>query len=378
MFLRCLDYDKQNEDKSGLTQSYNNIARALNGLRQYQHALTYSDSAIAVSAEAKLELERLQAYGVRMSIEENLGRFDRALDFSRKVLALKDSLMNEETNRQVSELQTRYETEKKERQIALQQSEITKKNYLITGVTGLLALSGLLSWSSYNRYRLRQTARLQEAIIREQEAATHAVIEAEERERKRIAADLHDGVGQLMSAAKMNLSMVESELAFQNPEQKQAFEKAMSLVDEGCREVRSVSHQIMPNALLKSGLASAVREFINKIDQRVIKVNLYAEGLNERVDSLTEPVLYRVIQECVNNVIKHAAASQLDISVIRDGEGISVTIEDNGKGFNPGDKALAEGIGLKNIRSRVEYLKGTVEWDSSPGKGTVVMVHVPV
>ena len=181
-----------------------------------------------------------------------------------------------------------------------------------------------------------------------------------------------------MSAAKMNLSMVESELAFQNPEQKQAFEKAMSLVDEGCREVRSVSHQIMPNALLKSGLASAVREFINKIDQRVIKVNLYAEGLNERVDSLTEPVLYRVIQECVNNVIKHAAASQLDISVIRDGEGISVTIEDNGKGFNPGDKALAEGIGLKNIRSRVEYLKGTVEWDSSPGKGTVVMVHVPV
>jgi signal transduction histidine kinase len=134
----------------------------------------------------------------------------------------------------------------------------------------------------------------------------------------------------------------------------------------------------MPNALLKSGLANAVREFLDKIDNRVIKINLYTEGLNERLDSNIETVLYRVIQECVNNVIKHSGAGQLDISLLKDTDGISATIEDNGRGFDVTDKQKFEGIGLKNIRSRVGFLKGTVDFDSSPGKGTLVAIHVPV
>ena len=176
----------------------------------------------------------------------------------------------------------------------------------------------------------------------------------------------------------MNLSMMSSELSFSNKEQKLAFDKAMDLVDEGCREVRTVSHNIMPNALLKSGLTSAIREFVNKLDQRVIKVNLYSEGLNERIDTKTESVLYRIVQESVNNVIKHSGAEALDISLIKDEDGISVTIEDNGKGFDTSDKDKFSGIGMRNIQSRVDYLKGTVEWDSAPGKGTVVAIHIPL
>jgi two-component system NarL family sensor kinase len=133
-----------------------------------------------------------------------------------------------------------------------------------------------------------------------------------------------------------------------------------------------------PNALLKSGLSSAVKEFIDKIDSRVLKVNLYSEGLNERLDSNIETVLYRVIQECVNNVIKHSGANELDISLIKDTDGIAATIEDNGKGFSVNEKGKTEGIGLKNISTRIEYLKGTVDFDSSPGKGTLVAIHVPL
>lgn len=214
--------------------------------------------------------------------------------------------------------------------------------------------------------------------MKQQDMATRAVIYAEENERKRIAADLHDGVGQMMSAAKMNLSVFENEIPFKNEEQKLSFEKLVSLVDESCREVRSVSHQMMPNALLKSGLASAVKEFIEKIDSRIIKVSLHTEGLNERVDNNTETVLYRVIQECVNNVLKHSGASHLDISLIKDADGISATIEDNGKGFNSSNKQHFEGIGLKNIISRVTYLKGSIDFDSAPGKGTLVAIHVPL
>ena len=203
-------------------------------------------------------------------------------------------------------------------------------------------------------------------------------MEAEEKERQRIAKDLHDGVGQMMSAAKLNLSAIENELPFKDDMQKEALLRIIKLVDDSCKEVRAVSHNMMPNALLKAGLSSAVREFINQIDQKVLKVNLHSEGLNERLDSNTETVLYRVIQECVNNVIKHAGATQLDISLIRDTDGISATVEDNGKGFDTTDSSKNSGLGLKNIQARVEYLKGTVDFDSSPGKGTLVAIHVPL
>src|SRR5690606_11612404 len=113
----------------------------------------------------------------------------------------------------------------------LQELQLSKKNYLIAGAFGVLLLGALLGYSYYHRYRLKQQAKLQETIIHQQELATHSVIEAEERERKRIAGDLHDGVGQLMSAAKMNLSMVGSELQFVNLEQEAAFNKAIDLVD---------------------------------------------------------------------------------------------------------------------------------------------------
>ena len=222
-------------------------------------------------------------------------------------------------------------------------------------------------------------------MMKQQELATKAVIEAEENERQRIAKDLHDGVGQMMSAAKMNLSAFESEIHFNNNEQKRSFEKIIQLVDEGCKEVRHVSHNMMPNALLKNNLADAIQDFVDKLpartgtngDNKTMKVHLYTEGLDERLDANVEIVLYRVIQECVNNVIKHAGATTLDISLIRDKEGISATIEDNGSGFDTADDEKFEGIGLKNITTRIEYLKGKVDFDSAPGRGTVVALHVP-
>nr|HPH24614.1 ATP-binding protein [Chitinophagaceae bacterium] len=144
------------------------------------------------------------------------------------------------------------------------------------------------------------------------------------------------------------------------------------------KEVRSVSHNMMPNALVKAGLASAVKEFVNQIDARVVKTDFYTEGLDNKLEKNVETVLYRIIQECVNNVIKHAKATHLDISLIKDNDGVAVTIEDNGIGFDSSNKNNFNGIGLKNIQTRVEFLKGTVEWNSAVGKGTLVAIHIPV
>jgi len=375
-FKRCLVFDKANEDKYGMALSHMQLGRTYSALNKLKEAKAHIDTADKIAEENNLLRERIDILMIKSSIQEQLKDYTGAILTIRASAALKDSLLNEESSKQVSELHTQYETEKKEQQIALQQSELKSKNYVIAGISGVLLLGGLLSYSYYRRYRLVQQARLQQAILQEQEQATRAVLEAEEKERQRIAGDLHDGVGQLMSAARMNLSLLENELNFEDDNKKSAFNKALSLVDDSCREVRAVSHNIMPNALLKAGLISAIREFIQKIDQRALEVTLYTDGINERLPAAVESVLYRVIQECVNNVIKHSHANKLDMTLIKDDEGISITIEDNGKGFDT--RTSSEGIGLKNMQTRIHYLKGSIEWDSAPGKGTVVTIQVPL
>lgn len=375
--LRCLRDDKTNEDKYGMFMSYFQIARVLEEMDRFEESYNYADSAEQVAVKEQLNRERIDLYAWYSNVFEAQNNYEKAFDYYRKSRTLRDTMLTETTARQISELQTRYETEKKEQRIVLQQSEIKQRNYIIAGITGLLVLGLLLGYSFYNRYKLKQQDKLQKAVIRQQELATQAVIEAEERERKRIAGDLHDGVGQTMSAAKMNLSTISSDIPFKDVAQKQAFDKAMALVDESCKEVRTVSHNIMPNALLKTGLATAIRDFLNKIDSKVLQVNLYTEGMQERLPNNVETVLYRVVQECVNNTIKHAAADMLDMTIIKDEDGVSITIEDNGKGFDIVQAKAKDGIGLQNIVTRIQYLKGSIEWDTAPGKGTVVMIQIP-
>jgi signal transduction histidine kinase/Tfp pilus assembly protein PilF len=357
-------------DLAEIANLYAKMGRAEEGIASSLKAL---DIASKNNLTAKLPM----IYTALAGSYEAKGDYKNANIAYKKLSDLKDSLYSDANPKALAEMAAKYETEKKEQQILLQRSELKRKNFVMAAIIVLVALAALLSYSLYRRYRLKQKAKMQAEIMRQQELATRAVLEAEERERQRIAKDLHDGVGQIMSAAKMNLSAFENELQFNSNEQKQKFERIITLVDESCKEVRAVSHNMMPNALLKSGLASAIREFTDKIDDRLIKIDLYSEGLNERMDSNMETVLYRVIQECVNNVIKHAKANHLDISLIKDKDGISATVEDNGRGFDTNSKSFSEGLGLKNIRTRVEFLKGTVEYNSKPGKGTLVAIHVP-
>ena len=307
---------------------------------------------------------------------EAAGNFPAAMDMYKRVNVLKDSLYADASPQALAEMKTLYETEKQERRIQDQQNRIRQQKLMITGSIVLLVLGILHAFTQYRRSKWKQEAKMKTAVMVQQEIAARAVIEAEEAERQRIAKDLHDGVGQMMSAARMNLSAFEEAANFRSETEKQDFDRIIGLVDESCREVRAVSHNMMPNALLKQGLASAIREFIHKLDQKKIRVQLYTEGLEERLDSNLETVLYRVIQECVNNVIRHAGASTVDISVVRENDIIRGTIEDNGKGFDTQNHE--EGLGLKNIRTRIDYLKGTVEVDSAPGKGTLVAFHVPL
>lgn len=308
------------------------------------------------------------------------GNYKDAYDFVQQKTAIRDSLFTLEKTKQIEELNTRYETAIKEQTIEQQNHRLTRQRWLIGGIIVLLLFGALYANTQYRKYKLKKEKQLQEELFRQQQIAASEVIAAEENERKRIASELHDGVGQMMSAARMNLSAFENSFPFSGDDQNVAFEKIIGLVDDSAREIRNVSHNLMPIALQKKGLVEAVKEFTSKIDRNVLEIGLHTEDANgEPADLATANILYRVIQECVNNVLKHAEATRVDIVMDHEGDDFSVTIEDNGRGFDTAKMSEeGGGLGLGNIKSRVDYLRGTVEFDSAPGRGTVVMIHIPL
>jgi two-component system, NarL family, sensor kinase len=340
--------------------------------------ISNGEKALAIAREKNIDAKLPMIYSALAHNYEQAGMFEKAAESYKRLNALKDSLYQDANPKALAEIQTLYETVKKEQQIENQQHRIRLQNYLFAGIAVLVLLLGLLAYSFYRRSRLRQETRMKSALIKQQELASKAVMEAEESERQRIAKDLHDSIGQMMSAAKMNLSAFESGIRFESEDQKRSFENVIRLVDESCREVRNVSHMMMPNALVKNNLAAAIHEFVDRLDKKKLEVHVYTEGLDKRLDSNTELVLYRVLQECVHNVIKHAEASTLDITITRDHVGIEATVEDNGTGFDTTQKENFQGMGLRNITTRIEYLKGTVDVDSAPGRGTVIALQVPL
>jgi two-component system NarL family sensor kinase len=377
-FTRTLHIDSAFKNKKQMSDSYANLGDVFIEQKKYGAAIPYLQRSVELASESGFAQGTIKALMQLSTAYKESGQDDSAYTSLQNAMKAKDSFARTNSEAHMAEMETAYETEKKEQQINFQKVQISKKNYLLVGIVLLIIFITLLVLSAWLRARLKQKAKFQREIMKQQELATKAVLAAEEKERQRIARDLHDGVGQMMSVAKMNLSAFESDFQFLDKDQQESFEKIINLVDESCREVRTVSHNMMPNALLKNNLAIAIKDFVDKIENSSLKVRVYTEGLDDRMDSNLEIVLYRVIQECVNNVIKHADASRLDISVLKDKQGISATIEDNGKGFDIGDKDKFEGIGLKNIITRIEYLKGMVDFDSSPGRGTLIALNVPL
>ncbi|RYG02862.1 MAG: tetratricopeptide repeat protein, partial [Chitinophagaceae bacterium] len=382
---RSLAIRKDMNDQLGIASCYKNIGVCYGKLQEFDKANSYLNRAIAVfkRIDARDYLRDAHVQQAKLFEEQkNLGGSLLALKESTKI---KDSIYSRETTDRINELEIQYQTEKKAQQIVLLNKEnkiqkltVQNRNITIGIVAGVLLLSVLGGFMFYNRYKLRQENRLQETIIKQQDLSTKAVLQAEETERQRISSELHDGLGQMFSAVKLNLSGIIDDIKFKNDQSSSVFMKTLDLVDESCKEVRVISHQMAPNVLLRSGLATAVRDFIDKIDARKLEVKLETVGLKDRLDTNVESVLYRVIQEIVNNVIKHAGANKLDIQLIREEDGVNIMIEDNGKGFDTAIVERAEGMGLKNIRSRISYLKGSVDFSSAPGKGTLVAIYVPL
>jgi signal transduction histidine kinase len=248
------------------------------------------------------------------------------------------------------------------------------------GGTALSAIIvGLLTYRNYRNKQKLQQQRINELETEKKLTATEAVLKGEEQERTRLAKDLHDGLGGMLSGIKYSFQNMKGNLIM-TPDNAQAFERSMDMLDSSIKEMRRVAHNLMPEALVKFGLDTALRDFCNDINQSgALKVSYQSIGLeNTSLDQITAITIYRIIQELINNTMKHAAATEAIVQVSKTNERLSVTVEDDGKGFDPVILQGAKGIGWNNIQSRIDFMKGKADIQSEPGKGTSVHIELDV
>lgn len=304
------------------------------------------------------------------------GDHKKAAELGMEYIGYMDSISNTASAKELTEWEVKYETEKKNQQIQKQHYQITIKNYWIMGSIFLLLMVLLLSYFIFKSRSNRQRAILHEMDLNQQTALTKAIIEAEESERNKISFNMHDGLGQYLSVIKMNLQSVKDKVSV-DERTANVFDATQKMVDESITEMRSISHQIMPNEVMRKGLANALKDLIEKIDSNRLKIILDVDSLSSAIDTDIQLVIYRILQECINNVIKHSKADKLNIHISQHDNRLRATVQDNGVGFST-SRSDYDGIGLQSIQTRVKYLKGTLNIESQRDKGTEIHLDIPL
>ncbi|MBL0305500.1 MAG: sensor histidine kinase [Chitinophagaceae bacterium] len=317
-----------------------------------------------------------EGYGTLSDVYAATGRYKEAFELLKKYNDIKDTLLNEDRKKFALELEKKYETQKKDDLLKNQQSEIAQRkrlNYALAGGAAVLVLTILLLFRNYKQKQRLQQQRIIELETKEKLAATEAVLKGEEKERTRLAKDLHDGLGGMLSGIKYSFQTMKGNLIM-TPENQQAFERSMDMLDSSIKEMRRVSHNLMPEVLVRYGLDAALKDYTTEVNKSgIIKVVYQSMGMEQKMIEQSSALgLYRIVQELLNNVIKHAAATEVLVQVFSEKDKLVVNVEDNGKGIDPAIMEKAEGMGWKNIRSRVDLLNGKIDIQSAASKGTAV------
>jgi signal transduction histidine kinase len=357
-----------------------------NQFKQSQHYILLGIE-LAEKLGTKYELKDL--YQKASELAEKTDRFSEALQFRKQYELMNDSIVGEKSKSNIGLLEAKFESEKKESMISnleynrkIQALSIKQKNtlnYLLFGVIITLLLLSFLSFRSYQHKQKLQAHRINELETEKQLAATEAVLKGEEQERTRLAKDLHDGLGGMLSGIKYSFQSIKGNMVM-TQENQQVFERSMDMLDSSIQEMRRVAHNMMPESLLKFGLDTALKDFCNHINKTgAVKINYLSMGMEgAAIDQTVAITIYRITQELINNILKHAAAENVIVQVTKTGTQLVVTVEDDGQGFDTLILNRSKGIGWTNILNRVEFLKGSLNVDSEYSKGTSVHIEITV
>jgi two-component system, NarL family, sensor kinase len=345
--------------------------------------------ALKITDENNLFFQKSQCLRTLSSIAFARQDFVKGQQYFLQSQRLDGEIFNESVKKMQSSLNVKYETEKRERKI--DELEAEKKinllamrqrsfmNYILLGAIATLITISLLAFRNYSQKRKLQQQRINELETEKQLTATEAVLKGEEQERSRLAKDLHDGLGGMLSGIKYSFNNMKGNLVM-TPEDHQVFERSMDMLDSSIKEMRRVAHNMMPESLVRFGLDTALKDFCKDIDQSgALQVKYQSIGVGDAmIDQTTSITLYRIVQELLHNSLKHAAARTAIVQLTKSGNQLSVTVEDDGKGFDPTIVKHPGGMGWSNIRHRVDFLKGKLDLDSQPGKGTSVHIEFEI
>lgn len=351
-------------------------------------ALSKPDNVILQDLSSKKEI-----YNQMVRINELTNNTGEAFKWLKKYNLFEDSLHNSETNIKINELETKFRTVEKEKQIgalqaAKREAELSSQNSRLTSwslfITCLLLL--VVAGISFLYYRNNKKLliekennhlqQLKDIQLTEKIRYGKALMAGEEIERQRLARDLHDGLGGALVGIKMSLSGKIAESTDQD--YVSDLIPVIKQLDNSVSELRHIAHNMMPANLIKFGLEVAIKDLCETIPHEQIKVSYQAYGIRKDIPEQTELYIYRIIQELLNNALKHSEATEILVQCSQEGKIFSIAVEDNGKGFETETLDKAKGMGFTNIRNRVGFLNGHIDIESSTGEGTTVNIEVYV
>jgi len=425
-FRQALRITKKLKDELFMLKSHNNLANAAYYVGDYQAAYHHFDSSLSltVSVNDSLEMSRLNSnMGWSLisleRVDEALAYFEKGLQIAESIESLEareiaysglsdyylakedfekaltnysksrdiaDEILNIGRVEQLNEMQTRYETEKKENEInrldkANAEAELllSQQRLWLAIALIVLLLSGAAGFFVFYRSRQQQKAALTQKELAYRQKLLEVTVSTQENERQRIAKDLHDGLVQQLVVVKMNMQAISKKLGLSGDDEKE-FARKLSLIDDAANDARTISHQMMPRALMESGLVTALDDMLEKtLSAYNITFQFEHFGLEDlTIKKNIEIGLYRICQEMVNNIIKHSKAGHVEIQLYRAKGFLILHIEDDGVGFDINSGEEASGIGLNSIFSRASAVNGEVNYESGKGKGTAANVRVPL
>lgn len=322
----------------------------------------------------------------------SIGNHKKSVYWAEKYIHLTDSMHPTNIQSEITELESKYQNYENEKKIVSLNAEKEKevlvaKNYKLTvfllSITAVLFLVlFLIAFLYYKSYKklveqkeiihLKQLSDLQKQAKLK---LTEALLQGEENERKRIAADLHDGIGGILAGVKLNLSSIT--LTNASADTIKEWSNIQAQLENAIAEIRRIAKNMMPEVLLSMGLQEALKDICESALSGKVKLNLQALNIDPHLPKEIQITIYRIVQELLTNVIRHASAEYILVQCSQDINTFFITVEDNGVGFDL-NKTTAKGLGLINIKNRVEYLQGNMEIKSSPGNGTIINIELNI